>query len=86
MPELNPHHPVTQAAREQWPKLLAVLMHKNGTPHVVITTEDIQAAVADGLNIAIQELKDVIHLRLVDEEAARKLARQHGGTTDVAHN
>ena len=84
--ELNPHHPTTRKFSDQWHKLLAVMMHKNGVTHVVITAADVEAATATGLNISVQELKDGIHLRLVDDETAIQLARQHGGINDANHN
>lgn len=76
--ELNPRHPVTKAARDQWHKLLAIVMHKYKIPHVMLTIEDIKA-VDIGLNITVQERDNAIHLRLVDDKTAAKLAKEHGG-------
>lgn len=82
--ELNPRHGTTKAMREQWHKLLAIVMHKQKTKHVVLKVEDIMAV--QGLNITVQELTDGIHLRLVDDATANKLAKQHGGQVHDTDN
>jgi hypothetical protein len=82
----NPHHPTTKAMDGQWHKLLAMAMVKLGHTHVVLTTEDITKTAAAGTNITVQELSDGIHLRVVDDETAKKLARQHGGISDANDN
>lgn len=78
MSELNPNHPVTQAVSDQWHKLVALLLRKMGTDHVVITAADLMA-MRPGSAIVVQELHDGLHLRLVDSETAEQLAREHGG-------
>jgi hypothetical protein len=75
--ELNPNHAMTTAIREQWMKFAALLVAKQGG-HVVISLHDIQSTPA-GLFLAVQELDDGIHLRLVDEQTAERLARKEGG-------
>lgn len=81
MSELNPHPPVTQNMRDQYHKLMAIAMHKLGITEVVISADDIRAFVATGQVIALQELTDGLHVRLIDEKAADNLLRQEGGTT-----
>lgn len=76
MTELNPNHAVTRLVRENWNKIAAVLVHKNGG-HVVISSEDL-AGMPD-LYMTVQELKDGLHLTLVDLQTAKRLAREHGG-------
>jgi hypothetical protein len=85
---LNPHHPVSQAVAGHWHKFLAAYMVKNGTREIVITVEDLKKAFEDpkGINIAVQELKDGIHITLHDDETAGKLARQHGGIVPPKSN
>jgi len=85
--ELNPRHPATRAAREQWHKITAILMKKMNLTHVVITLQDIEALSADGeVNIALQELTDGIHLRLVDNATAERMVREHGGDVKPTDN
>lgn len=78
MRELNPNHPTTRAVSEHWHALAAVLMRKLGTEHVVITEPDLER-MKPGECIVVQELHDGLHLRIVDEVTAEKLAREHGG-------
>lgn len=75
--EMNPNHAVTGSVREQWMKFAALLVAKQGG-HAVISLGDI-AAMQPGLFLTIQELDDGIHLRLVDEQTAERLARKEGG-------
>lgn len=84
MDELNPNHPMTAMAHDHWHKLCAMVMHKMGAEHVVITSEDIQALVAQfagdgGPAIAIQETKHGLELTLISMERAASLAREQGG-------
>jgi hypothetical protein len=76
--ELNPNHSTTQAVREHWHKLAAILMAKLGLDHVVITLADLERIPSNHF-IVVQELSDGLHLRFVDEKTAHKLARDHGG-------
>lgn len=75
--ELNPNHPVTEATRDMWYKLLVIYMVKNKHQQVVITAKDVAdvAAKTEGLNIVVQELEDGIHLTLVDDNIASLVAR-----------
>lgn len=80
---LNPNHPVTQALDDHWYKILAVVLHKyrDDLPDdVFVGPEDIRAFVDDGLcHIVAAEKDDVIHLRIVGEAEAQRLAREAGG-------
>ena len=78
--ELNPNHPVTQAMHDQWHVIAAILVIKYGEDgdHIVITDEDIKAMQQNSF-VVIQELRDGVHLRLVDSETGHRLAREHGG-------
>ena len=78
MKELNPNHAVTQAVRDHWHTFAALLMHKAGTPHVVITRIDLET-LPPGTAIVVQELEDGVHLRLVDAITADQIARKEGG-------
>lgn len=76
--ELNPQHPVTESVHDQWHKLLALTMVKHGWDRLIITHEDIEKLVrksqSGGINIAVQEKEDGIHLTLVDNKTAHLLA------------
>ena len=76
--EINPNHPTTQTMHDLWHKLTAIVMHKLGVDHIVITVEDLQQ-MSGGKFITVQELDDGIHLRFVDEAEAMRLAKEHGG-------
>lgn len=78
MVEFNPNHRVTQAMHDQWHKICALLMMKMGQKHVIITPADIENIGLESA-IAVQELPDGIHIRLVDEKTALRLAREEGG-------
>lgn len=78
MTALNPNHAVTQAIAEQWHKLCALAVAKAGG-HIVITLRDIKQFAPGELNITVQELPDGLHLRIVNNAEAERLARQEGG-------
>ncbi len=75
--ELNPNHPVTRAVSEHWHKIAALLMFKYKIEHAVITIDDIKNMPNSA--IAVQELSDGIHIRLIDGADAERLARKEGG-------
>jgi hypothetical protein len=77
---LNPNHPVTKEIDEQWYKICAVLMHKQGLTEVTITQADLESFLASGrANISVYPSGDIMTLRLHTDEEARKLAREAGG-------
>jgi FixJ family two-component response regulator len=76
MTELNPQHPTTQAMSGQWHKLLAIVMCKLAQRHIVVDVNDITAV--EGLTVALQELTDGIHIRLIDQKEAEQLLAEHG--------
>lgn len=78
MSELNPNHPTLVIVHEHWHKIAAILMHKLGHEHVVITAADIER-MPEGMFVTVQELDDGLHLQFVDEKTAHILARKHGG-------
>ena len=78
--ELNPNHRATQAAHDHWHKIAALLMFKMGKKNVTITTQEINSAFNEQLNISVQFDDEVgILLRLVDDKEAMELARREGG-------
>lgn len=76
--ELNPNHPTTQQLHDHWHKIVAVIMHKLGGDHVVVTVEDMQRLPSD-MFVTAQELDNGLHIRFVDRKTAQKLVREHGG-------
>lgn len=80
MSELNPDHPVTQGLREQWFKLLAVVLwkYRDTLPkHVVLTEADfagIAAAFPNMPTIVAHDRADGLHLRVMDESEGQRLA------------
>lgn len=78
MSELNPNHEMTAAMREQWQKIAAVLVTKLGGGHIVLTAEDIMQYPSNSF-MTIEEKEDGIHLRMVDQKEAERLAKEEGG-------
>lgn len=74
---LNPNHPTSRAVAEHWNRIAAILVYKAGG-HAVITPEDING-LPGFVGITVQEKPDGLHLRLVDEATAHRLARENGG-------
>lgn len=82
MTEANPNHPVTRAVRNEWHKIAAFLLVKlNEGREVVLTLADIEAALArpGGINIVLHEKRDGLHIKLVGDDEAERLAREAGG-------
>lgn len=76
--EINPNHPVSRMMRDQWHKVVALLMTKQRVNEVVITPDDIRALPADPA-IAVHEQADGLHIILLDGAVAERLARREGG-------
>ena len=88
--EVNPNHPMTKFAREQWHKICALLMQKMETDHkipglglpdyeVEITVGEIDRLNERNLAVVIQERQGRLFIRLMPMEMGEKLAREHGG-------
>lgn len=79
----NPHHPVTESMNDQWHKIVALLMYRDGVRKTVIPPEIVDQMVNDplGLNVAIR-IDDTmgITLELLGDAEARKIAEKEGGT------
>lgn len=80
MSELNPNHPVVRTLHDQWHGIAAVMVRKFGVEgnEVIITQADL-ARLQSGNCLVVQELEDGLHLKLVDEETAVRIARKEGG-------
>jgi len=78
--ELNPNHGVVAELREQWYKMCAIIMFKQGLTRVVITNDDIERFVNSGYaNIVAHPHGNVITITLVTDKEAARLARKEGG-------
>lgn len=80
--ELNPNHPVTNELREQYHKLLAIVMWRFGMDRLVVTSEEIERFVTDhpgGINVAFEPKGHNLTIRIVDDEEGARLARREGG-------
>lgn len=70
------------ALANEWAKLFAIYLHREGINEVIITPRDIEAIGADGQMekcIVVQELKDGLHIKLLPVGEAIALAKQHKG-------
>lgn len=81
MNELNPNHPVTRKAHDNWHKVAALIMMKLGINEVVLTLEDINSLGTrpGGTNIAMKDADGVLRIFLCTDEEGQRLARQEGG-------
>lgn len=83
MAELNPNNAHLRAMREHWQKIVGILLHKfSPGREVIITAKDIEAlaTISPGEipTVVTHEQRDGIHLKLLGEREARKLAARHG--------
>jgi len=86
--EINPNHPMTRFARDQWHKICALLMQKMESEHkipglpdysVEITPGEIQRLSERNLAVVIQERDERLFIRLMPMEMGEDLARKAGG-------
>lgn len=80
--ELNPDNPITEAARDQWHKLLALTMFKLDKQEVHITFEDLKAMEVfyQGFPVVILHDKaDGLHLKLLSIIEALKFCEEFDG-------
>ena len=77
--EINPNHPATQAVREQWHKIAAIIMVKQGLTEMEITPDDINHLAALDQAILADCRGGRFVIRMMDEKDAMKLARAEGG-------
>ena len=76
MSELNPNHPVTKEMREQWHKIVAVLLVKFGKSEIEITEKDIEALTSGGEKAVVADTRNnKFVIRLVSMEEGAMLAK-----------
>jgi hypothetical protein len=77
--ELNPNHPVTKSAHDQWHKIAALILHKLGHHSIKITTKDVENLINSRLNVCIDERRKVVGnedafvIRLISDAEAIEL-------------
>ena len=80
MKEINPNHPVTKILHDNWHKIAAMLLFKQGVGTVVeITLEDIVRLDKMNLCIVVKDKDNKLTVFLVDSEEGNRLAREEGG-------
>jgi hypothetical protein len=78
--EINPNHPVTAEVRDQWHKLVAILMVHFGIKEFVITEGIINAMPRDlAVVFDSRKLRGDAVLRLVSMKDAMDMAKKEGG-------
>lgn len=77
--EINPNHPVTHFAREQWPKICALLMDKMGKEAVEITVEDVDRLSQRDMSVVMDTRGGKLFIRFMPRLEGEKLARNEGG-------
>ena len=86
--EVNPNHKVLRLLHDQWHAVVAMLVMKHGTPieggladdkELTITLDDIKKLHDGDKCIAVIEIDDVIHLKMIDRKAGMEMARKEGG-------
>lgn len=77
--ELNPEHLTTLAMHDLWHKIVAMLMIRMGTKHVVIGQTDIDNLLNNEDSCVICEEKpNGIHLRMMSMEDAKEYVASRG--------
>jgi hypothetical protein len=79
MEELNPNHPSTVAARDNWHKICALVLLKLGLQRVRITLADMQVLDDGEANIVVDFKYDYLDVYLVGRKEGEQLARKEGG-------
>lgn len=81
--ELNPNHKAVRQVHDQWHKIAALIMLKQGLTELQITVPDVEKLAAGNVNIVIDARSEtqtgVLLIRIVDDKTARELAQKEGG-------
>jgi hypothetical protein len=82
--ELNPLHPVTKEAHDNWHKIAALIMIHFGKTELKLTLDDAKKLFHGNLNIVLDGRRefcgDGLLVRLVDNKTADALVRKEGGS------
>lgn len=73
MTEINPEHPVTKEMREQWQKIVALIMHKLQIKEIRITSEDIKR-MGDDKAVVVEAHNDTLTVMFMTLKAAEAYA------------
>jgi hypothetical protein len=76
---INPNHPVTQSAEENWHKIVALLVLQAGG-RMSISSSEIESLI-DGppSAVVVKYNRDSIDLWMVSEAEAQRMGREEGG-------
>ena len=77
--ELNPNHKTAWEARDNWHKVVALIMVKLGMTELEIELADVKKLEAGNVNIVLDTKAGKFKIRIVDDATAAELARQEGG-------
>jgi hypothetical protein len=79
MNAINPNHPVTQSAEENWHKIVALLVLQAGG-RLSISRSEIESLI-DGppSAVVVKYNRDSIDLWMVSEAEAQRMGREEGG-------
>lgn len=75
MPELNPDHPVTKAARNQWHSIVALMMHKLKITEITFTQKDMDDFPED-LAVALGDHGDHCKVALIPLSEAEEIIKK----------
>lgn len=75
----GPDHPIVKQVEDHWHKIAAVLMCRLKQSHVVITSEELVAALTASpeRTMVLQELNDGLHIHYIPIAEAKRLAKGH---------
>lgn len=78
--EVNPEHPVTKAAHENWHKICALIMAKLNLKHLSIPLEFLMkwADNPKPSNIVLRDTGISLELTLADEEETKRIVKEYG--------
>jgi len=70
--EVNPDHPMTLGVRQQWHKIVALLLMRSGPAS--FSSDDFAALGAANVAVAVDDHHDTLNVRLVSAAEAQRLA------------
>lgn len=77
--EVNPNHPVTQFARDQWHKIVALLMQETGKEEFEITPAILEKMFKEPKVVVMDARNNRLIVRMVSQAEGERLAQQEGG-------
>lgn len=78
--EIDPNHPVTRAAHDQWHKICFLVLRKLGLSEVQISLPDVERAFSGPeMALVLIDENETVTLRIVPVREAELLTAGHGG-------